>query len=145
MRRQQGMTLVEVLAVLALLGLGLGAAALYLRPLEMPLQTGVALTQGMFDQCRLKAMATTSAYRVSPADSGTLVGASAPSCASGTWTADPGTTVELPDGVSIDTGWSVCFSARGVSSDNLTVQLSHAEYGTRQVEVLLGGTTRVLP
>ena len=42
-----------------------------------------------------------------------------------------------------DSAWVVCFNARGISSNNLTVTLSHPDRGSRQVEVLLGGATRV--
>jgi hypothetical protein len=53
--------------------------------------------------------------------------------------------LNLPDGVTLaDTGWSVCFSSRGISSDNVVITLQHDVYGSEQVEVLLGGTTRVV-
>ena len=54
--------------------------------------------------------------------------------------------IELPDGVSLDsTAWSVCFGSRGVSNSNVVVGLTHDEYGSRSVEVMLGGTTRIVP
>jgi hypothetical protein len=40
--------------------------------------------------------------------------------------------------------WTACFSSRGISSTGLTIELSHTQYGTRRVEILVGGTTRVL-
>jgi hypothetical protein len=43
------------------------------------------------------------------------------------------------------TSWQVCFSSRGVSGNNTTVTLQHPSNGSRRVEVLVGGTTRVLP
>ena len=42
-----------------------------------------------------------------------------------------------------ESGWSVCFSRRGVSDANTVLTVTHPEYASRQVEVLLGGLTRV--
>ena len=51
----------------------------------------------------------------------------------------------LPEDVAItESGWSVCFSRRGISSANLTLTLTHPDHRSRQVEVLLGGLTRVI-
>ena len=53
--------------------------------------------------------------------------------------------LNMPSGVEFDsTSWTVCFSSRGISADNIKVALSHDDYGTIGVEVLLGGTTRVI-
>jgi hypothetical protein len=53
--------------------------------------------------------------------------------------------VELPEGVSVESDtWVVCFSSRGVSADNQVIRLQHSQYGSLGVEVLLGGTTRVV-
>ena len=42
MRKQSGVSLVELMAVLAITGIAVGIAALYLRPMEAPLQTATA-------------------------------------------------------------------------------------------------------
>lgn len=139
------MTLTELLVVLAILGISVTAATQNLRPLETPLQTGASLVQGMFRQARLRAIASTSAYRVSPAGSQILIAETAASCAETTWTSDPDVLVEMPDDVTMSpTSWTVCFSGRGLSTNNVTVTLNHPYYGTREIEVLLGGTTRVI-
>jgi hypothetical protein len=53
--------------------------------------------------------------------------------------------VDLPEGVSLAaTNWTVCFGSRGISNDNVSITLEHGEFGAIQVEVLVGGTTRVL-
>ena len=70
----------------------------------------------------------------------------AANCSATTWTSDPDVQLELHDGVTFaDTSWTVCFSSRGISDTNLVITLSHPHSGTRDVELLLGGTTRVLP
>ena len=141
-----GLTVTELLAVLALVGLLLGITALRLDRAEAPLNTGARLLDGLFKQARTKAMATTSAHRVTALDSSTLVAASADLCSDTVWATDPRLQLELPDDVTLTvTSWTICFSSRGDSSTNTVVTLQHPDLGTRQVEVFLGGMTRVLP
>jgi general secretion pathway protein I len=55
--------LIEAIVVLAIMGLGLGAAVVYLQPIEQPLRAGATLVESLCRQARLSAIATTSAYR----------------------------------------------------------------------------------
>ena len=142
---ERGVTLVEVLVVVAVLGIGLGVASLNLEPLDTPLEASTSLFEGFMRQARLSAIASTSAYRVSPDGDHALQAERADSCAATTWTADPALALELVEGVTFTaTTWQVCFSSRGISATNVTVTLQHAEEGTQQIQVLLGGTTRLL-
>jgi prepilin-type N-terminal cleavage/methylation domain-containing protein len=142
---EAGVTLLEVLVVMAILGISLGVAALNLQPLETPLAASVTLTESLFREARLSAIATTSAYRVLPNSAHQLGAQQAASCSGPTWTTVHNMRLNLPQGVALtDTGWTVCFSSRGISADNIVITLQHDLYGTEQIEVLLGGTTRVL-
>ena len=143
---EKGTTLIELIAVVAILGIGLAAASMYFRPMEGPLDAAVALTEGQLRQARVTAIATTSAYRVRPSSNATIIAETAANCAATTWTADPDLVVDLPDDVSFtDTSWGFCFGARGVSTVNATITLQDTRSRTRQIEVLRGGTTRVMP
>jgi len=145
MRRQSGVTLVELLIAMAVLGLCLTMSTLYLKSTDNPLQTGSVLLEGSMREARLLAIAETAAYRVTPQDTHTVRMERAATCGAATWTDAPTPAVAMPDGVTIVTeGWTVCFNSRGISSDNVVIELSHADYGARKVEVLLGGTTRVI-
>lgn len=144
-QRQSGSTLIELLAVIAIVGIGFGAASMFFRTMEGPLKAGVALTEGQLRQARVSAMASTSAYRVRPTSNATIIAEKAVNCAATTWTADADLAVDLPRDVTFtDTSWSFCFGARGVSTVNASITLQHARLGTLQIEVLRGGTTRVL-
>jgi prepilin-type N-terminal cleavage/methylation domain-containing protein len=146
MRGQAGMTLVELLAVLAIVGIGVGVAALYLRPMEAPLDTATAHFDGTLRAARLKAMATTSAYRLQAGAEDRVVAAFADSCSAGSWTPDPQLELTLPRDVTMNpTNWTICFGSRGLADGNVVVGFVHPEYGSRSVEVMLGGTSRVLP
>jgi hypothetical protein len=138
---EKGFTLLEALVSLGILGI----TVLNLEPLETPLAAGITLTESFLREARLSAVATTSAHRVSPTASHRLGVEEAAACSASTWTTVTGMNVNLPQGVTFsDTSWSVCFSSRGISADNITIELQHDQFGTRQVEVLLGGTTRIV-
>ena len=145
MHRQAGVTLVELLAAMSIMGIALGTFALYLTPMEGGLNGGVTATEGFVRQARATAMATTSAWRVSPDSKNTLAVERASSCSSGSWTLDPDLHVELPKDVEFsDTGWEVCFGSRGTADDNIIIELKMAGRGKKQIEVLRGGTTRII-
>jgi Tfp pilus assembly protein FimT len=136
--------MLELLVVVAILGIAAMVMAVNLRPAEAPVRTAARLVEGFILQARSTAIATTSAYRVIPDGATRLVVEYAGDCGDSTWTAEPDTVLELPSGVTMtDTAWSVCFTRRGLSTSNVTVTLDHPERGTSQVEVLLGGGTRV--
>ena len=146
MSRSAGATFVELLVVLTLLGLVAGVTAMYLKPMETSTRDGAKQVEGFFKESRFKAMATTSAYRVRPESSSRLLAETAASCSSATWAADPAFSLDLPRGVTLgETAWSLCFGSRGISSQNLTVTVLQAGRPTRTVEVLLGGTARIVP
>ena len=144
MNRQSGYSAIEMLTTLAVIGIVAGVITINLEPAEAPLQTGSRLVEGLLLQARSSAIATTSAYRVVPEGDRHLVIEYAGDCGDATWTNEPGAGIELPEEVSMSsTTWSVCFSRRGISTDNVTIALDHPTLGSSQVEVCLGGATRV--
>jgi len=138
--------MIELLVLMTVLGIAIAASSLFLKPAEAPLQSATVLTEGYLRQMRARAMSTTSAYRVAPTDETQLDAGYAATCSATTWTADPDFGLKFPQGVELSsTAWSLCFSSRGLASDNLTITLQHPQFGTSSIEVLLGGTSRVLP
>ncbi|WP_421684943.1 prepilin-type N-terminal cleavage/methylation domain-containing protein [Thermus thermophilus] len=116
MGKSQGVTLLELLVTLAVLGIALTIAALNLRSLYDPLSDAVSRTEGYLKQVRAKAMATTSAYRVS-VNGNRLEAAYAGTCRSPSFTPDPALQMELPQGVSAALtpgGAALCFTSRGL-------------------------------
>jgi prepilin-type N-terminal cleavage/methylation domain-containing protein len=144
--RSAGMTLVESLVVMALLGTAVAIGAAYLRPMEAPVERAADELQALLRGARARAVATTSAHRVRPETNGAILGEHAPSCAATSWTAEPGLDLALPDLVTLtDTAWSVCFNSRGIASTALLVTLDHPDFQPRDVEVMLGGAIRRVP
>jgi Tfp pilus assembly protein FimT len=145
-RGESGASLLELMAVMAIVGLAVGMVTTDLRPAAAPLQNSAVLLESFFRNARAKAVSTTSAYRVVPAGSARVVTAYASSCSAGTWTSDPDLEFDLPEDVSIsNTGWTVCFSSRGAAGSNEVVTLTHPTAGARQVEVFAGGSARIVP
>jgi len=145
-KKSRGTTLVEMLAAMTVIGLLVGVAGIWLKPMEAPLRSSVVLSQAFLRQARVTAMATTSAYRVRGSSERELIAETAASCTATTWTADDRMRLVLPDPVTLsETSWEVCFSARGMSQTSVQFGLSHPDLGEERIEVLRGGTTRVLP
>jgi hypothetical protein len=69
----------------------------------------------------------------------------AASCSDTTWATVNGMTMNLPGDVSLtSTTWIACFSSRGISASNLKIGMTHPQAGTVAIELLIGGTTRVV-
>jgi prepilin-type N-terminal cleavage/methylation domain-containing protein len=112
----KGLTLVELVVVLAVLGIAAGIAALNVRPFYNPLQDALSRTEGFVKQVRSKAMATTSAYRIT-LEGNRLKAAYAPTCRSTSFTEDTSLQAEIPAEVTLTftpQGGVPCFNSRGL-------------------------------
>jgi prepilin-type N-terminal cleavage/methylation domain-containing protein len=146
MNRQSGMTLVELLGVLALIAIAVCVAVVNMQSSGIPSTSSTALLEGQFRAARLNAIATMSAYKVTPATPTSLRAEKGATCSATTWTVDSSLNNALATGVTMSpSSWSVCYSSRGVATSNVVVTLAHSRYGSRRVEVLVGGASRVLP
>ena len=143
--KQTGSTLMETLVALAIMGIGLGIGTALIRPDEAPLDEGAARVEALCRQARTSAIASASAYRIRPDATDSLLAERGASCSASTWESGGVDATRLPEGVSLtSTSWTVCFGRRGFSNANEEIRLQHADLGTIAVEVLRGGTTRVV-
>ncbi|WP_276954169.1 prepilin-type N-terminal cleavage/methylation domain-containing protein [Allomeiothermus silvanus] len=146
MHASRGLTLVELLVVLTILGIVSVIVALDLRPLYDPLQDALSRTEGFLKQVRIKAMATTSAYKVSLSGN-RLEAAYANTCSSASFTTDRYLSLELPAEVSLSvspSGTVLCFNSRGMltlpsRSGEPSLALRDKRGRTKALTVLLGG------
>ena len=148
MRGSQALTLLEIILVVAVVGIVLAIGAVRLNALGDPLGTAAATVEGTFKQVRAKAMSTTSAYRVSRVSATGLRAEYAVSCSDTSgWVHDPKLDATLEDRVQITApstnGEIVCFDSRGIADTNPTVALADAKGATATVEVFLGGAVAV--
>ncbi|WP_244340510.1 type II secretion system protein [Thermus thermophilus] len=137
------------MVTLAVLGIALAIAALNLRPLYDPLSDAMSRTEGYLKQVRAKAMATTSAYRVS-VNGNRLEAAYASTCRSPSFTPDTALQTELPQGVSValaPSGATLCFTSRGLLvvlnggnyTGEPTLTLRDTRGRSKALKLLLGG------
>jgi hypothetical protein len=139
----RGASLIELLVMLAILGLVLGAAFVSLMPVAGPVERAGEQIDGVLRQARARAMASMTVHRVRPLDADTLIVETASDCASAAWSLDARFGLELAGGVVLsDTSWSACFDGRGLSSESVTMTLLHTERPPRQLELLRGGMVR---
>ncbi len=148
LKRTRGYTLLEMLVLLAVLGVVLSIAFINLRPLDSPIQNSLSLTSGFLRQVRAKAMATTSSYRVRFGSSQQATVEYAVSCGATTWTADSQVILQLPSEVQLNApDWQtlvICFNARGLVDAGKTLTLRDNRGTSKQLELMLGGGVRSL-
>ena len=143
MSGSRGTSFVELMVVMAVMSLLVGCLSLFLAPMEGRLDGAARSTEAFFRQARVTAMATTSAYRIRPADSTTMIVETAGSCGAASWIVDDTLVLDLPRGIVLDdTGWTLCYGSRGTASANLLIGLQDEDGAMRDIEVLRGGTTR---
>ncbi|PNY81168.1 GspH/FimT family pseudopilin [Deinococcus koreensis] len=146
-------TLLELLAVLGILGILLGVAALNLRGFQRPALSDARALASAVKAARSTAIASTGAVQVRLDYAARRFSArKAGSCAATTWTELPASTaVELNPRVVLvspvaPTVWQVCFDSRGVADSARQVQLRD-DTGTAvyTLAVFLGGAVQVTP
>jgi Tfp pilus assembly protein FimT len=144
LKSQSGVSLLETFVVLVMLSLLSSIALNNLKSLYDPLQSASALTTSFFKEARAKAISQTLAFHVKPSGNKKLVTDFATNCTSTTRTNDPSLTLNLPTGVTLSsTSWDICFTSRGLSTSNTTIQINEGSI-SKQIEVMLGGGVRVL-
>ena len=140
----RGFSIIELLVTMAIIGILLGTAISNMMLLERPLVSAASHTAGFLKQARAKAVSTTSAYKVFPADSGSLNVQTGNNCTDAT-TDEAGFNLEFPSEVYLsDIAWEICFTPRGLADDNIVITLQDTSGQTRQVEIYIGGAIRIL-
>ena len=140
-----GITLLEILIVISLVGISSGIAVSNLRQLNTGSQNAAAYVTSFIKQVRARAIAATLAYRIRPSSSTELISESAVNCNATTWTADTRNKLKLPTSTSLlDTTWDICFNSRGFPDGNLEIKVRELNGTVRTIEIMLGGATRTL-
>lgn len=132
----------DLLTTIALTGIVSGIAIFNFRGINDPLSDGTKGIAGYLRNARVRAISTTSAYRIYPISATRVVGAYAKRCSDTTFTSDPKMIFDLPTGAELtDTSWSLCYSGRGLPSTNETIYLGNGTT-VASVDVYLGGGIR---
>ncbi len=144
-RRAAGYSLIETLGVVAILGLLTTFTVVSLKPIEQPVAAMADVLQGTLRQARSKAMATTTAQRVRIFKRELVVEAASGAACKWPWVADTTMAQSVPDDIGLSpSNWIVCFDSRGVASSSVTITMTHPDYDPKQLQIMLGGSTRWL-
>jgi len=140
---QAGMTLLEVMVVLAIVGLAAGGVAWVTgQAVSGGLAAGTNQVRTITRIARTYAMSTTTPHRVVPTSETTIAIEWGGPCDdnSATWTALNDEVFELPRGVELSTtSWEVCFTTRGWTTDEHDLVLLEGA-SSQELSVLLGGS-----
>lgn len=149
MRRTTGFTLLELLVVILILGILLSIVGINLTKLRNPAREGQALTSATLKTIRARAIATTSAYRMTlSTDKLSLQADTATDCSSTTWTRKALYDMTLPDKAAFqNTAWIVCFNSRGTISTLPALPLTVTDSNNHQygLQAYLGGAIGATP
>ena len=140
---QAGVTLVEMLVVVAIVGMVLGGISWQSgKSVSGGLAAGTNQIRTITRVARTYAMSTTTPHRVVPTNETTIAIEWGGPCDDGsaTWTALDNEIFELPRGVELSTtNWEVCFTTRGWTTDEHKLLLLEGA-SSQELSVLLGGS-----
>jgi prepilin-type N-terminal cleavage/methylation domain-containing protein len=143
LRKEDGVTLLEVVTVLILMGIIVAMAAPGFSALNSDSRNGALQFLFYVSSVRAEAVASTSSLTVSPTNSRQISVMSGNSCDSTTQTSEVTLGFTLPDGASFtDTGWSFCMDPHGISDHNIIVSIED-ERKTYDLEIMLGGAVEL--
>jgi len=142
-----GFTIIELLVIIAIIGILAAIAAINLRPLHNEARAAANDFAATVKQARGRAMVTTSAYRlVYEAPDRVMVQWRTTCGGSETWTPETRFDLQLRDGTTIDGlvdgSELLCFNSRGVTDQSPTVTFRDALGRTATIEVFAGGAVR---
>lgn len=141
--------MVEVLVVIAIIGIVAGIAALDVRPLSNDALNAANEVAATVRLARARAVATTSSYRVVLESQSVLRVETRRTCGgSASWVEESALRRELASGVVVtdpsEAGQElVCFNSRGIGDADPIVRVRDARARESSVEVFAGGSVRV--
>ena len=142
---QKGVSIIEMITVLGLIGISTGIATANLKTLSSDIQNASSEVQGFIKQARARAIASTMAYRVVTPDDGHLAVEFSRSCNDATtaFQREGSLQLELPAQIRINPIADLCFSPRGISSYNAWISLSTRDWTKyASLEVGLAGSVK---
>lgn len=142
-RSESGMTMVELLCAMGILGILLGIAVGGLKAIDRPLMDSTTSVDYFLRFVRTRAVASTKAMKVAPVSAKSLGVWSGDNCDS-TTVSVPSMSLDLRPGCTMtDTSWSVCFDQRGFAKASAVFFIVDSQGSSKRVKIALGGGTSI--
>lgn len=145
----QGFTLLELLVVMAIIGILVAISPIAFNQLRAPAREGVSLTNATIKSARARAISSTSAVRLSlQADRLGLKAETARTCTDTAWTVLPTLSVTLPQQASYVNSlpWNVCYTSRGrIQTAPASLRVKDTKGRSLGLTFYLGGATVETP
>lgn len=142
MQNESAFTLMDLLVAVTLAGILGGFATLNLMEVSNPSRSAASEVATYIKQIRARALATTSAYTITPSGANSIVATFGNTCAD-IQTPDAEMTLNITNASITNLAWSVCYNSRGFPDANVSIPVTDVYSGAATVEVLLGGSIRV--
>lgn len=138
-----GFSMMELLVSICIIGIVVATAVSNLKELNDPLSNAGFAVGHYLRLARSRAISQTLAIQVAPV-SATVISASSSDSCENDMTPMTDLAVELPTGTRIaDLDWSICFTPRGFSPENVLFEIIADDGNRKTVEISLGGGARV--
>lgn len=138
----QGFSAIELVVTFAVISLLVGFMAYNFKDMSQPALNGASGVVGFVKRTRAKALGTTYAYTITPSSATQLIASYGTTCSSPSQTTDSRLSLTLPEGARFaQTGWSICFSARGIAEDSINLGIVDDDE-TKTVQIASGGGAR---
>lgn len=143
MTSESGMSLVELMVVVAVSSLLIASGVSNLKELESPLNDASFATVHYLKLARATAISRTKAVVVTRSSSSRLTSAEADNCASSQTDIDS-LILDLPGGATFtSSGWTICFTQRGFAESAVSFPIT-AGSDSKTIQIALGGGIREL-
>jgi prepilin-type N-terminal cleavage/methylation domain-containing protein len=143
-KNSKGFTLMEVVIATALFGILCAVSIMNLNVFSSSSKNSANELNSFLKRARAKAVATTQSYMIQPSSTSQITSKYAKNCSATTWTDDSSLSLKFPKGATLSgTAWSLCFNSRGMSESSTSIVINNTT-GSKTVQVMLGGASRVL-
>ncbi len=141
--KQAGFSILELLAVLVIMGILSASAMSNLKEINRPLTNASFEITHFLRLARARGISQTSFIKVAPASAFKISTHSGDSCATAT-SAINDLSLNLPDNTNLlATDWEICFTPRGLAPNSTAFTIRDEHASTRTVEIALGGGVRM--
>ncbi len=143
LKKEKGFSIFNLLATMSLIAILATTAISDLKKIKTPIHDAAVQTDHFLKLAKANAISQTRFIIIKPLGTQNLQASSSTSCDGPlTVISNLGLKIKSPAKFA-DTSWTVCFTPRGLSSDNVSFVINGDGVNSRTIEVALGGGTNI--